>query len=104
MVDDLNATLGLTELNLGIIPGWGDSTFAPLIGRAKAREVILLTNKINGQEALKIGRVDQLSKSGKLMDNAPGSAQRLPEMPPIAVSFVLKGMTPDGPRRLRGDR
>jgi enoyl-CoA hydratase/carnithine racemase len=93
MKNDPNATLGLTELDLGIIPGWGGTQRLPrLIGRAKALEMILFSKKIDAREALKIGLVDQLSKPEEIMDDALAFAQRLAERPPIAVRCVLKAM------------
>lgn len=93
MKDDPNATLGLTELDLSIIPGWGGTQRLPrVIGRAKALEMILFSKKIDAREALKIGLVDQLSKPEEIMDDALAFAQRLAERPPIAVRCVLKAM------------
>lgn len=76
-----------------IIPGWGGTQRLPrLIGRAKALEMILFSKKADAQEALNIGLVNQLSKPGKIMDDALQFAQKLAERPPIAVSCVLKAM------------
>ena len=93
MVDAPRATVGLTELNLGIIPGWGGSQRLPrLVGRAKALDMILFSKTIDAREALKIGLVNRVSAPGKLMDDALEFAQKLAERPPIAVSCVLKAM------------
>ena len=71
MVDDPKAYVGLTELNLGIIPGWGGTQRLPrLVGRAKALEMILFSQRIGPQEALEIGLVNRLSSPGKLMEDA----------------------------------
>lgn len=94
MVDHPNAKVGLTELNLGIIPGWGGTQrLAILVGRAKALEMILLSQRLGAQEALRIGLVNQVSAPGRLMDDALALAERLAERPPIAVSCVLKAMS-----------
>lgn len=93
MVDDPKATVGLTELNLGIIPGWGGTQRLPrLIGRAKALDMILFSKRVDAQEALRIGLVNQLSKREKLMEDALELAQKLAERPPIAVGWVLRAM------------
>jgi enoyl-CoA hydratase/carnithine racemase len=93
MVDDPNVTIGLTELNLGIIPGWGGTQRLPrLVGRAKALEMILFSKRVSAGEALKIGLINQASQPGKLMEDALALAQRLAERPPIAVSCVLRAM------------
>ena len=93
MTDDPSATLGLTELNLGIIPGWGGTQRLPrVIGRTKALKIILLSETIGAQEALKIGLVDRLSKPENLLDEALALAEKLAERPPVAVRWVLKAI------------
>jgi enoyl-CoA hydratase/carnithine racemase len=93
MVDAPKAKLGLTELNLGIIPGWGGTQRLPrLVGRAKALDMILFSKTLNSREALEAGLVNQVTTPERLMDDTLELAQRLAERPPIAVSCVLKAM------------
>jgi enoyl-CoA hydratase/carnithine racemase len=93
MVDDPKATVGLTELNLGIIPGWGGTQRLPrLVGKGTALDMILFSKRIDAKEALRIGLINQISKPEKLMDDALEFARKLAERPPIAVSCVLKAM------------
>jgi enoyl-CoA hydratase/carnithine racemase len=93
LVDDPKTFVGLTELNLGIIPGWGGTQRLPrLVGRAKALEMILFSRRVNAQEALAIGLVNQLAPAERLMADALDLAGRLAERPPIAVGWVLKAM------------
>ena len=55
------ATLGLTETRLAIIPGAGGTQRLPrLIGRGKAKELIFTGRKVDAQEALQIGLVNQV--------------------------------------------
>lgn len=94
MVDAPKATVGLTELNLGIIPGWGGSQRLPrLVGRAKALDMILFSKTVNAGEALTMGLVNQISSPGSLMDDVFAFGEKLAERPPIAVSCVLKAMS-----------
>lgn len=93
MVDAPGAKVGLTELDLGITPGWGGTQRLPgLVGRAKALDMILFSKKIDAREALKTGLVNQLSKPERLMEDALAFAEKLAERPPIAVHWVLKAM------------
>jgi enoyl-CoA hydratase/carnithine racemase len=93
MVDHPKVLVGLTELNLGIIPGWGGTQRLPLlVGRSKALDMILFSKRIGAQEAMQIGLINQISAPGKLMEDALAFAQKLAERPPIAVSCVLKAM------------
>ena len=94
MTDAPKALVGLTELNLGIIPGWGGSQRLPrLVGRAKALDMILFSKTVNAGEALEMGLVNQVSSPGNLMDDAFALARNLAERPPIAVSCVLRAMS-----------
>jgi enoyl-CoA hydratase/carnithine racemase len=85
-----NVKIGLTELNLGIIPGWGGTQRMPrLLGKSKALELILFSKRLSAQEALEIGLVDRVSKPGELMTDVMAMAETLATRPPLAVRAVL---------------
>ncbi|MCK4986001.1 MAG: enoyl-CoA hydratase/isomerase family protein [Desulfobacterales bacterium] len=93
MVDAPQAMVGLTELNLGIIPGWGGTQRLPLlVGKAKALDMILFSRKLNATEALAAGLVNQVSAPGHLMDDVLAFAEKLAKKPPVAVSSVLRSI------------
>jgi len=93
MVNTPQAMVGLTELNLGIIPGWGGTQRLPvLVGKAKALDMILFSRKINATDALETGLVNQVSAPGRLMDDARAFAEKLATRPPVAVSCVLRAI------------
>ena len=93
MVNAPEVMVGLTELNLGIIPGWGGTQrLALLVGKTKALEMILFSKKIGATEALEAGLVNQLSAAGRLMDDALALAEKLAKRPPLAVSCVLRSI------------
>lgn len=59
--------IGLPEVNLGVIPGFGGTqTLQKLIGPSKALEIILGAKYINGAKALKLGMVDACVPEGYL--------------------------------------
>ncbi|MEJ2286829.1 MAG: enoyl-CoA hydratase-related protein [Desulfobacterales bacterium] len=94
MIDDPKATVGLTELNLGIIPGWGGTQrLTRIVGKAKALDMILFSKRIDAGEALTIGLINQISTKDKLMDDALAFAESLTKRPPLAVSAVLKAIS-----------
>jgi len=94
MTDVPKATVGLTELNLGIIPGWGGTQrLYRLVGKAKALEMILFSKRLSPQEALSLGLLNQLAAPDKLMDDALQFAALIAERPPLAVRSVLKAMS-----------
>jgi enoyl-CoA hydratase len=62
-----NAKLGLPEIKLGLIPGYGGTQRLPrLIGEARALEMILLGRTVSAQEALSFGLVHRLVESDVL--------------------------------------
>ncbi|MEW5912580.1 MAG: enoyl-CoA hydratase-related protein [Thermodesulfobacteriota bacterium] len=91
MLDNPQARLGLTELNLGIIPGWGGTQrLARVVGRARALDMILFSRRLTPAEALQIGLVDRLVDGGHFLAEVMAMAQALAERPPVAVRWVLK--------------
>ncbi len=95
MVNRPDAMLGLTELNLGIIPGWGGTQrLSRLVGRAKALDMILFSKRLNAKEALEIGLVDAISTDNEsLVKDALEFAEKLADRPPVAVRCVLDAFT-----------
>jgi len=85
--------IGLPELNLAIIPGWGGTQRMPrLLGKTKALEMILFSKRIPAREALEIGLVDRVARDGELMKDVLEMAGVLAERPPLAVRAVLKAV------------
>ena len=91
MTDNPKALLGLTELNLGIIPGWGGTQrLARLVGRSQALDMILFSKRVGPAEALEMGLVDRLAPAEGFMDQVMDMARTLAARAPIAVRWVLK--------------
>ena len=64
---DEHTSLGFPEVNLGIIPGFGGTQrLYPLVGYAKAMELIVGAKQLKGEKALKLGLVDTCVPSGYL--------------------------------------
>jgi enoyl-CoA hydratase/carnithine racemase len=94
MANDPNIVVGLTELNLGIIPGWGGTQrLARLVGRAKALDMVLFSRRIGPAEALAAGIVDRLSPPEALAKEVFEFGGQLAQRPPIAVRCVLNAFT-----------
>ncbi|MEM0217133.1 MAG: enoyl-CoA hydratase-related protein [Candidatus Nezhaarchaeales archaeon] len=84
-----HAEFGQPEINLGLIPGWGGTQrLVRLIGVAKAKELIMLGERISAEEALKIGLVHKVVHYDNLREEALKLAQRLCELPPIALRYA----------------
>ncbi|CAL2226942.1 unnamed protein product [Prunus armeniaca] len=66
-----NAQLGLPELQLGLIPGFGGTQRLPrLVGIAKALEMMLTSKPVKGQEACDLGLVDAIVSPDQLVSTA----------------------------------
>ncbi|XP_029041147.1 methylglutaconyl-CoA hydratase, mitochondrial [Osmia bicornis bicornis] len=102
------ATMGLVETKWAIIPGAGGTQRLPrIIGPAKAKELIYTARLIDGQEAMKIGLINQVVPQNKEGDAAYQSAlsiarEILPNGPlgvrvaKTAISKGLQGSITDG--------
>ncbi|MCQ9207960.1 MAG: 3-hydroxyacyl-CoA dehydrogenase NAD-binding domain-containing protein [Omnitrophica bacterium] len=65
------AKIGLPEVNLGLIPGWGGTQRLPrLIGITRALGMILAGKLISAKEAKKIGLVDRLFPETRLLEES----------------------------------
>ncbi|MBT8331601.1 MAG: enoyl-CoA hydratase [Deltaproteobacteria bacterium] len=81
-----NATMGLTETRLAIIPGAGGTQRLPrLVGRGKAKELIFTGQRINAEEALKIGLVNKICDQKDLLDECKNMAAMICEAGPVAI-------------------
>lgn len=88
-----SASLGSPEINLGIIPGWGATQRLPrLLGLARAKELVLLGDRISADEALKIGLVHKVVPLDRLYEEAEALAQRLAAGPPVALGVAKRAM------------
>ena len=92
--------MGVPEINLGIIPGYGGTQRLPrVVGVGMAKKMILSGEHINAQEAFRIGLVDQLVPKAEL-DAAVGKlCGKLASKSPIALAMgkeaVNMGMQAD---------
>ena len=77
------AQMGLTEVKLGIIPGGGGTQRLPrLIGRGKAKELILTGRRVDAHEAVRLGLAEYLGK----LEDARAVAADICDNAPIAVA------------------
>jgi enoyl-CoA hydratase/3-hydroxyacyl-CoA dehydrogenase len=84
-----HAELGSPEIVLGLIPGWGGTQrLVRIIGLAKAKEIVMLGNRINAEEAYRIGLINKVVHFEKLRDEVRMWAQKLADGPPIAMKYA----------------
>ncbi len=91
--------IGLTELNLGLIPGWGGTQrLARWVGHRTAVEMILLSQVLSPQEAQGAQLVNQVVSPDQLIAQAGELAGRLAA---AGGEPRLLGLWPDDPARLK---
>ncbi len=84
-----NASMGLTEARLAIIPGGGGTQRLPrIIGVAKAKELIFTGRRVNADEALEIGLVNKVTGSENLMEECLEMAEMIAQTGPIAIEMA----------------
>jgi enoyl-CoA hydratase/3-hydroxyacyl-CoA dehydrogenase len=84
-----NAEMGQTESKLGLIPGWGGTQrLVRIIGLAKAKELIMLGERIPAEEAARIGLVNKVVPRAKLQEETVALARKLADGPPVALKLA----------------
>jgi len=84
------AKVGLPELNLGLIPGFAGTQRLPrIVGKAKALELLFSGQPINGEEAQKLGLVNQCFAEEELFEKALQYAKLVASKSAVTLSAVL---------------
>ena len=84
-----NASMGLTETRLAIIPGAGGTQRLPrLVGKGKAKELMFTGRRVDAEEALRINMVNQICEPKDLLDECRKMAAMICETGPVAIEQV----------------
>lgn len=87
------AQLGLPEVTLGIIPGYGGTQrMARLLGKGKALELILTGDRIGAAEAERIGLVNRVVPAEQLLTVADEMARKIASRGPLAVRAAIEAV------------
>ncbi|MGB4775075.1 MAG: enoyl-CoA hydratase-related protein [Daejeonella sp.] len=88
-----NARLGLPEVTLGLIPGYGGTQrLTRLVGKGKAFELILTADMISAKEAEQIGLINHVTAREELLIKAEAMMQKILSRSPLAVSSAIKAV------------
>ncbi len=84
-----SAKLGQPEINLGVHPGFGGTQRLPrLVGRMKAKELLLTGRNIDAEEAHQIGLVNMVVEDDKLMETVEKIAGKIASKSSVQTDFI----------------
>ncbi len=87
------AKMGLPEVSLGVIPGYGGTQRLPqLIGKGRAMELIMTAGMITAEEAFRAGLVNHVVPQATLLDFTKGIAAKIMRNSPFAIGRAIKAI------------
>ena len=88
-----NAKLGLPEVTLGVIPGYGGTQrLAQLVGKGKANEMIFTATMISAEEAQRWGLVNSVVPQTELLETAKKMANKIVRNSPVAIASAIRSV------------
>ncbi|MEX0315468.1 MAG: enoyl-CoA hydratase/isomerase family protein [Allomuricauda sp.] len=88
-----NAKMGLPEVSLGVIPGYGGTQRLPqLIGKGRAMEMIMTAGMIDANKALEYGLVNYVVSPEELLPLCLKIASRISNNSPVAIKYAINAI------------
>lgn len=88
-----NARMGLPEVSLGVIPGYGGTQrLAQLVGRGKANEMVFTAGMIKAADALQWGLVNYVVEQGALLAKAEEIAGKIMNNSSTAIASAIRSI------------
>lgn len=88
-----NAKLGLPEVTLGLIPGYGGTQrLTKLIGKGRAIEMITTADMIDADKAEKIGLVNYVTEQAELIAKAEEILEKVKLRSPLAIRSAIEAI------------
>lgn len=85
-----NAKMGLPEVSLGVIPGYGGTQRLPqLVGKGRGMEMIMTAGMIDARKALSYGLVNHVTEQEELLDLAENIAQKIMKNSLVAIGEAI---------------
>ena len=89
-VASTNAKMGLPEVTLGVIPGYGGTQrLAQLVGKGRAMELIMTAGMIDAETAKNYGLVNHVVAQEELVDFAKGIASKIAKNSSVAIAKAI---------------
>jgi enoyl-CoA hydratase len=88
-----NASFGLPEVSLGLIPGYGGTQrLARLVGRGRAIEMTLTGQRVTAEDAFRLGLVNRVVPQAALLEEARQLVGAMLKNGPVAVRAALEAI------------
>ena len=88
-----NARMGLPEVSLGVIPGYGGTQRLPqLIGKGRALEMIMTGGMVNADVAFRTGLVNHVVSQEELLAFCRKIADKIANNSPVAIGYAIKAV------------
>jgi enoyl-CoA hydratase len=88
-----NAKMGLPEVSLGLIPGYGGTQRLPqLVGKGRAMEMIMTAGMFTAEDAYRAGLVNHVVPQAELLEFCTGIALRIMKNSPYAIGKAIKAV------------
>ena len=92
-VASANAKMGLPEVSLGVIPGYGGTQRLPqLVGKGRAMEMIMTAGMVTADEAYRIGLVNHVVPENELIEFCTNIANKIIKNSPYAIGKAIKAV------------
>ena len=92
-VASTNAKMGLPEVSLGVIPGYGGTQRLPqLIGKGRAMEMIMTAGMIDANQALSYGLVNHVTSQDELLSFCYEIADKIKRNSSVAIGKAIKAI------------
>jgi len=102
-VASTNAKMGLPEVSLGVIPGYGGTQrLAQLVGKGKAFEMIVTADMLNAEDAYKWGLVNYVTPQEELLNKCLEITSKIVTKSPIAIKTAIKVINAGYNNKLNG--
>ncbi|WP_274474876.1 enoyl-CoA hydratase/isomerase family protein [Mangrovimonas aestuarii] len=88
-----NARMGLPEVSLGVIPGYGGTQRLPqLVGKGRAMEMVMTAGMIDAQQALSYGLVNHVTSQEELLPHAEKIAGKIIKNSSVAIAAAISAI------------
>ena len=89
-----SAYMRIPEIELGLNYSWGSiPRLLHLIGPAKTKEIILLTEKVPAEKCLRWGLAEEMVPDGTTLEAAEAMAEKIIKKPPLPVEMTKRAVT-----------